>query len=115
MADLEANFMHLQIMHESLARFNECFASFLYGMTVNGFCSDFTEVRCEVTLRQQQFANATQAPVAESFRRAQNDPRFAQAQQQHADLSTPRRPGAGNMFSRSINSEAGFDPDQTFL
>jgi DASH complex subunit DAM1 len=31
MADLEANFMHLQLMHESLARFSENFASFLYG------------------------------------------------------------------------------------
>lgn len=45
MADLEANFMHLQIMHESLARFGECFASFLYGLNVNAFCVDFPEVR----------------------------------------------------------------------
>jgi len=44
MADLEANFMHLQIMHESLARFSECFASFLYGLNVNAFCVDFPEV-----------------------------------------------------------------------
>ena len=44
MADLETNFMHLQLMHESLARFNENFASFLYGLNMNAFCVDFPEV-----------------------------------------------------------------------
>ena len=44
MADLEANLMHLQLMHESLGRFNESFASFLYGMNMNAFCVDFPEV-----------------------------------------------------------------------
>lgn len=44
MADLEANFMHLQLMHESLSRFNESFASFLYGLNMNAFCVDFPEV-----------------------------------------------------------------------
>lgn len=44
MADLEANFMHLQLMHESLSRFNESFAAFLYGMNMNAFCVDFPEV-----------------------------------------------------------------------
>ncbi|KAL8675421.1 MAG: hypothetical protein Q9168_000252 [Polycauliona sp. 1 TL-2023] len=53
MADLEANLMHLQLMHESLSRFNENFASFLYGLNMNAFCVDFPE-----------------APIPESFRRA---------------------------------------------
>jgi DASH complex subunit DAM1 len=53
MADLEANFMHLQLMHESLTRFSESFASFIYGLNMNAFCVDFPE-----------------APIAESFRRA---------------------------------------------
>ncbi|RKF62604.1 DASH complex subunit DAM1 [Erysiphe neolycopersici] len=52
MADLEANFMHLQLMHESLARFNENFSSFLYGLHMNAFCVDFPE-----------------APIPESFLR----------------------------------------------
>jgi DASH complex subunit DAM1 len=52
MADLEANFMHLQLMHESLARFGESFAAFLYGLNVRAFCVDFPE-----------------APVTESFER----------------------------------------------
>ena len=43
MADLEANFMHLQLMHESLARFTEDFGSLLYAMNVNAFCVDFPE------------------------------------------------------------------------
>ena len=45
-ADLEANMMHFQLMHESLARFSESFASFLYGLNMNAFCVDFPEV-CE--------------------------------------------------------------------
>ena len=44
MADLEANFMHLQLMHESIARFSDDFASFLYGLNMNAFCVDFPEV-----------------------------------------------------------------------
>ncbi|KYK56663.1 DASH complex component Dam1 [Drechmeria coniospora] len=52
MADLEANMMHFQLIHESLARFGESFASFLYGLNMNAFCVDFPE-----------------GPVAESFRR----------------------------------------------
>lgn len=53
MADLEANMMHFQLMHESLARFSESFASFLYGLNMNAFCVDFPE-----------------GPVSESFKRA---------------------------------------------
>lgn len=44
MVDLEANMMHFQLMHESLARFSESFASFLYGLNMNAFCVDFPEV-----------------------------------------------------------------------
>jgi DASH complex subunit DAM1 len=51
MADLEANFMHLQLMHESLARFSESFASFLYGLNMNAFCVDFPEVYIYPCLR----------------------------------------------------------------
>ncbi|KAL2106862.1 hypothetical protein VUR80DRAFT_6096 [Thermomyces stellatus] len=53
MADLEANLMHLQLMHESLARFGESFAGFLYGLNMNAFCVDFPE-----------------GPIPESFRHA---------------------------------------------
>ncbi|KXG53220.1 DASH complex, subunit Dam1 [Penicillium griseofulvum] len=56
MADLEANFMHLQLMHESLTRFSESFASFLYGLNMNAFCVDFPE-----------------APISDSFNKAKQD------------------------------------------
>ncbi|KAI0474253.1 DASH complex subunit Dam1-domain-containing protein [Xylaria cf. heliscus] len=55
-ADLEANMMHFQLMHESLARFGESFASFLYGLNMNAFCVDFPE-----------------GPIPESFRRARHN------------------------------------------
>jgi DASH complex subunit DAM1 len=45
MADLESNFAQLQVMHESLARFSESFAGFLYGLNMNAFCVDFPEVK----------------------------------------------------------------------
>lgn len=48
-ADLEANFMHLQLMHESLGRFGESFASFLYGLNMNAFVVDFPEV-CRISV-----------------------------------------------------------------
>ncbi|KAL6836902.1 DASH complex subunit Dam1 domain-containing protein [Trichoderma camerunense] len=52
MADLEANMMHFQLIDESLARFGESFASFLYGLNMNAFCVDFPET-----------------PILQSFRR----------------------------------------------
>ncbi|KAL0634615.1 DASH complex subunit dam1 [Maublancomyces gigas] len=53
MATLEADMGDMQIMHDSLSRFSESFASFLYGLNMNAFCMDFTE-----------------APIQESFQRA---------------------------------------------
>lgn len=53
MAILEANMGDMQVMHESLSRFSESFAGFLYGLNMNAFCVDFPE-----------------APVKESFQRA---------------------------------------------
>lgn len=40
---LEANFRDFQIMHESISRFNESFAGFLYGLNVNAYCVEFPE------------------------------------------------------------------------
>ncbi|KAJ5046417.1 uncharacterized protein L3040_003661 [Drepanopeziza brunnea f. sp. 'multigermtubi'] len=53
MADLELNFMNLQVLNDSLSRFSENFASFLYGLNMNAFTTDFPE-----------------APISDSFRRA---------------------------------------------
>jgi len=88
MADLEANFMHLQLMHESLSRFSDCFASFLYGLNVNAWCVDFPE-----------------APTAESFRRAQDNPALSQGFE-HGSQMYPER--------TDVYEQAN-DGDQTFL
>ncbi|KAK2628871.1 hypothetical protein QTJ16_001974 [Diplocarpon rosae] len=55
MADLELNFMNLQVLNDSLSRFSENFASFLYGLNMNAFTTDFSE-----------------APILDSFRRAKD-------------------------------------------
>ncbi|KAK7426315.1 DASH complex subunit dam1 [Neonectria magnoliae] len=75
MADLEVNMMHFQVMHESLARFSESFASFLYGLNMNAFCVDFPE-----------------GPVPESFRRER--PR---EEHQPAPANPPSRGEDGDM------------------
>lgn len=75
MADLEANLMHFQLMHESLARFSESFASFLYGLNMNAFCVDFPE-----------------APVLESFKRARG---------QEEQAVTPRDKSLGELDSET--------------
>lgn len=49
MATLEADMGDMQIMHDSLSRFSESFASFLYGLNMNAFCMDFTEVQSHPT------------------------------------------------------------------
>ncbi|KAI9833838.1 MAG: DASH complex subunit dam1 [Phylliscum demangeonii] len=64
MADLEVNFMHLQLMHESLARFSENFASFLYGLNMNAFCVDFPEAPIRESFQRQQQAREHGRPSA---------------------------------------------------
>lgn len=43
LADLESNLLHLQLVHESLSRFSENFAAFLYGLEMNAFVVDWPE------------------------------------------------------------------------
>ncbi|GES61078.1 DASH complex component Dam1 [Aspergillus terreus] len=76
MADLEANFMHLQLMHESLTRFSESFASFLYGLNMNAFCVDFPE-----------------APIPESFRRAKQAEAQKEAEAEAEQLHSTNNDG----------------------
>lgn len=62
LVDLEANMMHFQLMHESLARFSESFASFLYGLNMNAFCVDFPEgPSSESFLRDRQTPQPSQS------------------------------------------------------
>jgi len=60
-------------MHESLSRFSESFASFLYGLNMNAFCVDFPE-----------------APIADSFRRTRQQDeqlgRSTNSEKYHGDL-----------------------------
>ncbi|KAK7546576.1 DASH complex subunit Dam1 [Phyllosticta citricarpa] len=88
MADLEANMMHLQLMHESLARFSESFAAFLYGLNMNAFCVDFPE-----------------APVHESFAREKVRERAREAVER-ASLATTGRRASG--FYAVEGAEATF-------
>jgi DASH complex subunit DAM1 len=69
--------MHFQLMHESLARFGESFASFLYGLNMNAFCVDFPEVShlhyvgCHKGAYELTWP--VKGPIAESFRRAKQN------------------------------------------
>ncbi|KAK3321661.1 DASH complex subunit Dam1-domain-containing protein [Apodospora peruviana] len=86
MADLEANMMHFQIMHESLARFSESFASFMYGLNMNAFCVDFPE-----------------GPLPESFRRMK----------QQEENQPPQQQGASSRVPEKASTE--FDGETTFM
>jgi len=69
-ADLDTNFQYLDIMHENLGRFSECFAAFLYGLEVNAWCVDFQEApNAEVFKRfseQQSLEDETRAHSSKS-------------------------------------------------
>ncbi|GAM83263.1 hypothetical protein ANO11243_012490 [Dothideomycetidae sp. 11243] len=85
-ADLEANMLHLSLLHDSVSRFNQHFAAFLYGLNMSAFCIDFPE-----------------APGPDAVRR------FAAKYRQNAareEAETPRRRGGGG---------ADRDVDNTFL
>lgn len=81
--------MHLQLMHESLSRFSENFAAFLYGLNMNAFCVDFPE-----------------APVSDSFKRAKiND-------ELNADGQIGASPGPAKPAGRGGYD---YDPDMTIV
>ncbi|KAG9243867.1 DASH complex subunit Dam1-domain-containing protein [Calycina marina] len=71
MADLEANYMHLQIMHESLARFSENFGGFLYGLNMNAFCVDFPEAPVK-----ESWGRVRDEGESGDFRRSTNSEKF---------------------------------------
>ncbi|EGD84888.2 uncharacterized protein TERG_01161 [Trichophyton rubrum CBS 118892] len=80
MADLEENFVHLQLMHESLSRFNESFASFLYGLNMNAFCVDFPETpipesftRFKQREKAREKENELQAASNQQYQSGAND------------------------------------------
>ncbi|KAJ5344539.1 hypothetical protein N7452_002543 [Penicillium brevicompactum] len=93
MADLEANFMHLQLMHESLTRFSESFASFLYGLNMNAFCVDFPE-----------------APIGDSFRKAKQD---EEEQQEREEEAEQVRPDDGEMTFMTTDTTFVENPPST--
>ncbi|KAJ4355110.1 DASH complex subunit dam1, partial [Neurospora sp. IMI 360204] len=97
MADLEANMMHFQLMHESLARFSEDFASFLYGLNMNAFCVDFPE-----------------GPLTESFKRMR--------EKEEREVAAGGGAGSGqqgqNMETAATTvkqDREGFDGETTFI
>ena len=63
MADLEANLMHLRLMHESLSRFGESFAGFLYGLNMNAFVVDFPEVSEQFVSSADDFCDGQNGKV----------------------------------------------------
>ena len=68
--------MHLQLLHESLSRFGESFASFLYGLNMNAFVVDFPEVNhIPLFVREISAEVYPQAPLAESIKRHQKQQR----------------------------------------
>lgn len=114
MADLEANFMHLQLMHESLARFSESFAGFLYGLNMNAFCVDFPEVStfylCLCYAYGYAVYSSEQAPISESFKRAQ-----AKAKQGMLLLSLVAGIWLTLHRQEAEASKIGHDVDATFM
>ncbi|PSK54063.1 hypothetical protein B9Z65_7869 [Elsinoe australis] len=93
LADLEANFMHLQLLHESVSRFNENFAAFLYGMNMSAFCVDFPE-----------------APSADSFRRFREKMAETPRQGMGPGGMTGRR-GAADVDATFLTSDTSFVND----
>ncbi|KAJ5206354.1 DASH complex subunit Dam1 [Penicillium cf. griseofulvum] len=93
MADLEANFMHLQLMHESLTRFSESFASFLYGLNMNAFCVDFPE-----------------APIPDSFKKAKQDEEEKEAE---SESESTRQVDDGEMTFMTTDTTFVENPSTT--
>ena len=100
--------MHFQLMHESLARFSEDFASFLYGLNMNAFCVDFPE-----------------GPLTESFKRMREKEEregaamgqgHGQQGMQGQNMDGMTGMGNGNGMATTVKQEReGFDGETTFM
>lgn len=97
--------MHLQLLQESLNRFNDNFGAFLYGMNMNAFTVDFTE-----------------APTPESFKRARERDEKAEGEAGQFGFRGGYASGAnrGNAAPTGLNPPMGGglgrgDVDATFL
>ncbi|PKY07332.1 hypothetical protein P168DRAFT_287828 [Aspergillus campestris IBT 28561] len=116
MADLEANFMHLQLMHESLTRFSESFASFLYGMNMNAFCVDFPNAPIPESFRRAKLAEAqkeaeaeaeSQAPPEETFLTTDTSGFVEHPSTTISTKPTPRSTGYSRGTTRGSSTRGG--------
>ncbi|ETI25028.1 hypothetical protein G647_04398 [Cladophialophora carrionii CBS 160.54] len=99
MADLEANLMHLQLMHESLSRFSESFASFLYGLNMNAFVVDFPE-----------------APITESIKRWQRRQQGLDDNSSTINVTMPNsNPNSNSSTVGGLSQSEGNAGDATFV
>ncbi|KIV82433.1 hypothetical protein PV11_04548 [Exophiala sideris] len=109
-ADLEANLMHLQLMHESLSRFGESFASFLYGLNMNAFVAPIPESIKRFQKRQgQEVTDETtilQSQTNEG-KAAEGDATLATVDASFTSMkATPRRRTMGQSVTPSTASTA---------
>lgn len=81
--------MHVALLHDSVARFNDNFAAFLYGLNMSAFCVDFPE-----------------APGPEAVRRFAE--RRAAAEQ--VSKGTPRK-GRGDVDATFLTTDTSFVND----
>lgn len=99
LSDLESNLLHLQLMHESLSRFSENFAAFLYGLEMNAFVVDWPE-----------------QPLVESIQRWRARQAQGRGVGEDTGISTLRTPtkasgltaGSGNEVDSTILSDTTF-------
>ncbi|KAF8472099.1 DASH complex subunit Dam1-domain-containing protein [Kalaharituber pfeilii] len=94
LTDLDTNLQHLQLMNESIGRWSESFSAFLYGLNVNAFCVDFPE-----------------APIQESFQRAERHEAAAQAAQLAAQMQAQVHGQAQGQQTQN----RGYEAEMTFL
>ncbi|KAL2890472.1 DASH complex subunit DAM1 [Ceratocystis lukuohia] len=99
MADLEANLMHFQIMHESLARFSESFASFMYGLNMNAFCVDFPEGPIAESFSKPKDTQAQTIPFPDT-------PRIAKRKTPEPDDDVTFMTPGGDTISQTMSSKA---------
>ncbi|ORY87735.1 DASH complex subunit Dam1-domain-containing protein, partial [Protomyces lactucae-debilis] len=85
-SDFHANMQQVVELGQGVSRFNESFASFLYGLSVNAFCVDFPE-----------------APVAESFKRAA-ERQASSWQPEYKTATNKGGSGADNTFMTTDDS-----------
>ncbi len=122
LGDLDLNFQNLQQVHESLSNFNESFSSFIYGLKMNAWCTEFGEAPTSENFQRQEIMGSMQNSLSGNNNNLNNN--ILNQQQFNPTNNINNDPSPVKLQSRdrnlnrgglSLKHESSINPDDTYM